>query len=254
MVSAQTPISRQIAMGTVRPGRSDGAVNVGQAERLASIAGGGLLALYGLSRESFAGLGLAVAGAALVYRGMTGHCPLYESLGVSTAAPWSPVSSVTAGRGMRVEQSVTINRPAEELYRFWSDFANLPRFMNNLVSVECSGQRSHWVARGPAGTTVEWDAEIVNERPNDMIAWRSLAGSTVDNAGSVHFTPAPSGRGTIVHVEMKYNPPAGKLGAAVAWLFGEEPNQQVREDLLRFKQLMEAGEIASTQGQTSCRH
>jgi uncharacterized membrane protein len=226
-------------------------MNVGETERLASVAGGGLLALYGLSRGSLAGLGLAAAGAALVYRGVTGHCPVYETLGVNTAGPWSPVTSVAAGHGVRVEQTVTVNRPAEELYRYWHDLANLPRFMKHLVYVQPNGERSHWAARGPAGTTVEWDAEIVNERPNQLIAWRSLAGSTVETAGSVHFTPAPAGRGTVVHVELKYNPPAGKVGAAVAKLFGEEPNQQVRADLLRFKQIMEAGETAATRGQPS---
>lgn len=254
MVSAQTAISRRIASATLSPGRREGRTNVGDAERYASAAGGGLLALYGLSRGSLAGLGLAAAGAALLYRGVTGHCHLYGSLGVNTADRPGRATSVRAGHGVRVDQAVTVNVPPEQLYRFWRDFANLPRFMDHLVSVRAEGERSHWAARGPAGTTVEWDAEIVNERPNELIAWRSLPGSQVDNAGSVHFTPAPAGRGTVVRVELKYDPPAGKLGSAVAWLFGQEPNRQVREDLRRFKQLMEAGEIPTTRGQPSCRH
>jgi uncharacterized membrane protein len=180
-----------------------------------------------------------------VYRGLTGHCHLYQALGVSTAEQPRPLASVAAGRGLRVEASVTVNRPAAELYRFWRDFANLPRFMRHLVLVRPDGERSHWVAKGPAGMTAAWEAEIVNERPNELIAWRSLEGSTVNNAGSVHFTPAPDGRGTVVRVELKYDPPAGRLGAAVAWLFGEEPGQQVRDDLRRFKQLMEAGAITA---------
>jgi uncharacterized membrane protein len=113
--------------------------------------------------------------------------------------------------------------------------------------------RSHWVAKAPAGTTVEWDAEVYNEKENEMIAWRSLEGSQVDNAGSVHFTPAPGGRGTQVRVVLKYDPPAGVIGAAVARLFGESPAQQIDEDLRRFKQLMEAGEVATTTGQPSGR-
>jgi uncharacterized membrane protein len=254
MVSAQTAISRRIASGTLTPGRRDGRTNVGDSERFASAAGGSLLVLYGLSRGSLAGLGLATVGGALLYRGVTGHCHVYASLGVNTADRTGRATSVRAGRGVRVDTSVTVNEPAEELYRFWRDFANLPRFMSHLVSIRTEGERSHWVARGPAGKTVGWDAEIINERPNELIAWRSLPGSEVANAGSVHFTPAPAGRGTVVRVELKYEPPAGRLGAAVAWLFGEEPNRQVREDLRRFKQLMEAGEIPTTRGQPSCRH
>src|SRR5260370_25086851 len=110
--------------------------------------------------------------------------------------------------------------------------------MRHLESVQVQGNRSHWVAKGPLGTCVEWDAEIYNENPNEMIAWRSLEGADVDSTGSVHFTPAPGGRGTDVRVVLKYNPPAGKLGAAIAKLFGSEPDQQIRDDLRRFKQLM----------------
>src|SRR5205807_5768354 len=115
-----------------------------------------------------------------------------------------------------VEKTVTINRPAAVLFRMWSNFETLPRFMQHLVSVKVDGKRSHWVARGPAGTTVEWDAEIVNNVPDRLIAWRSLEGSTVDTVGSVRFVDAPGGRGTEVHVELKYDPPGGKLGSWVA--------------------------------------
>src|SRR5262249_49471792 len=130
----------------------------------------------------------------------------------------------------------------EELYRTWRNFENLPRFMRHLVSVQSHGDRSHWVARAPGGTTVSWDAEIVNDEPNRLIAWRSLEGSTVDTAGSVHFTPAADGHGTEVQVTLKYDPPAGRLGSWVAWLFGEEPGVQIEDDLARFKQQMEARE------------
>jgi uncharacterized membrane protein len=231
-------------------------VNVGQAERWASAIGGGALALYGLTRGSMGGVALALLGGTLVYRGASGHCTAYSAAGINTAgtAEHNPNVSVQSGRGTKVEQSVTINRPPGELYSFWRNFENLPRFMGHLESVKVTGgDRSHWVAKGPAGTSVEWDAEVYNEKEGELIAWRSLEGSQVDNAGSVHFEPATGGRGTVVRVVLKYDPPAGKLGAAVAKLFGESPDQQIGEDLRRFKQLMETGETATTEGQPSGR-
>lgn len=146
-------------------------------------------------------------------------------------------------RGVHVEESVTINRPVTEVYRFWRNFENLPRFMEHLESVAArEAGISHWVARGPAGMKVEWDARIINEVDNKVIGWQSLEGSTISTAGSVNFDETD--RGTRVTVHLQYNPPAGKLGAAVAWLFGEEPSMQIREDLQRFKQLIETGTIA----------
>ena len=157
-------------------------------------------------------------------------------------------------QGQRAESSVTINRAPADLYRFWRDFQNLPRFMPHLSSVRVDTARhSHWVAQGPAGTTVEWDAEITDDRPDALIAWRSLAGADVDHAGSVRFEAAPGGRGTFVRVCMEYHPPGGALGTVVATLFGEEPGQHMHEGLRRFKQLMEAGETATTAGQPSAR-
>ncbi|TMC89174.1 MAG: SRPBCC family protein, partial [Chloroflexi bacterium] len=139
-------------------------------------------------------------------------------------------------------------------YRFWRNFENLPRFMEHLKSVTViDNKHSHWVARAPAGTSVEWDAEIINERENELIAWRSVGDATIGNAGSVHFTPAPGGRGTEVKVVLEYDPPAGRAGVIMARLFGEEPDQQVREDLRHFKEIMEAGEIPTTEGQPSGR-
>lgn len=150
--------------------------------------------------------------------------------------------------GVHVEEAVTVNRPVAAVFRYWRNFENLPTFMRHLESVsEREAGISHWVARGPAGSRVEWDARIINEIDNKLIGWQSLEGSMVSTAGSVNFRETP--RGTEVRVHLQYNPPAGKLGAAVAWLFGEEPNIQVREDLRRFKQLIETGEIPTTQGQ-----
>lgn len=145
-------------------------------------------------------------------------------------------------------KAVTINRPVAEVYRFWRDLENLPRFMRHVESVKSTGtNRWHWKVSGPAGTSVEWDAEIAGERPNELIAWRSLPGAEVDNSGSVHFKPAPGGRGTEVTVRLQYSPPGGAIGSGIAWLFGEEPEQQLRDDLRRFKQVMETGEIARTE-------
>lgn len=165
-----------------------------------------------------------------------------------------PDNAKTPGAALRIQHAVTINRSPEELYQFWRDLKNLPRFMKHLESVQIlNDNRSHWVAKGPAGTTVEWDAEVIEDRPNEVIAWRSVEGADVDNTGSVRFERAPGGRGTTVRVRMQYNPPAGVLGAAVAKLFGEDPNWQVKDDLRRFKQLMEIGEIITTEGQSAGR-
>ena len=153
---------------------------------------------------------------------------------------------ISSGRSDRSTafHSITIDRPAEELYKFWHNFENLPRFMNNLESVRVTGdKRSHWVAKGPLGSSVEWDAEIVEDSPNELIAWRSLEGSDVENSGSVRFVPAPGGRGTEVQVEIVYNPPGGMLGAGVAKIFGAAPEQEIKGDLYRFKQVMETGEV-----------
>ncbi|HYN84343.1 MAG TPA: SRPBCC family protein [Pyrinomonadaceae bacterium] len=234
---------------------SGSGVNVGQTERWASAIGGGALALYGLTRGSMGGVALALIGGSLLYRGFSGHCNVYQAMGYNTAEGGeNAVASVKGGHGVKVEKSVTIGRSPEELYRYWRNFENLPRFMNHLEQVRVTGEKtSHWVAKGPAGSSVEWDAEVYNEKENEMIAWRSLEGADVDNAGSVHFEPAAGGRGTVVRVVLKYDPPAGKLGAAVARLFGESPEVQIDEDLRRFKQVMETGEAATTQGQSSGR-
>ena len=150
---------------------------------------------------------------------------------------------------VRVEQAVTINRPIEEVYAFWRQYDNFPRFMRHVVAVEVLGNgRSRWRAKAPGGLEVDWEAETLQDRENEWIAWRSVEGSRIQNSGSVRFTRAPGARGTEVRVQLEYHPPAGALGRRVAWLFGEEPEQQVKEDLRRFKQLMETGEIPLSEG------
>jgi uncharacterized membrane protein len=160
-----------------------------------------------------------------------------------------PRRATMSTRSVRVEQVTTINKPIEQVYAFWRNFENLPRFMRHLVGVEqLDNRRSKWRAKAPAGASVQWEAEIVQERENEWIAWRSLENSTVENSGSVRFSRAPGARGTELRVQLQYSPPAGALGRGIAWLFGEEPNQQIAEDLHRFKQLMETGEIPISDG------
>jgi uncharacterized membrane protein len=152
--------------------------------------------------------------------------------------------SAKATGAVSVTKTITVNRSPEELYSFWHDFQNLPRFMRHLESVQVIGnRRSHWKAKAPAGKTVEWDAEIVEDRPNELISWRSVDGAEVSNSGSVRFAPTTGGRGTQVRVEMQYDPPGGKAGVAIAKIFGEEPAQQVEDDLRAFKQVLETGEV-----------
>lgn len=148
-----------------------------------------------------------------------------------------------------VKAAITVWKPREEVYAFWHDFAHLPTFMAHLESVEPRGvQRSHWRAKAPGGRTVEWDAEVVEDRPNELIAWRAVDGGQIDHAGSVRFRPAPGNWGTEIVLDMDYTAPGGALGEGIARLFGEQPRQQVEDDLRRFKQVMEAGEVVRSDG------
>lgn len=232
MASNREELMRQPELLPKRTESGRSSVNVGDTERLLSTIGGGALALYGLTRGSLGGIALALAGGALIYRGVTGHCNLYEAVGVNTA------TGAQSAKSARVEKSVMVNRPVEEVYRFWRNFENLPRVMSHLESVEVKdAKRSHWVAKAPVGTSVEWDAEIIDERPNESIAWRSLPGADVENSGTVRFRRTDGG--TEIQVTLEYTPPGGALGATVARLFGENPEQQLEEDLQRFKREME---------------
>lgn len=223
----------------VRSGR-----NISEAERWCSMAAGTGLALYGLGRRRPSGWALAAIGGLLVRRGFSGHCLTYEMLGLNTAGTGSDTRRALGGSaGVKVDESVTINQPIEVLYRFWRNLENLPRFMSHLESVErVTDTLSRWRARGPVGTELEWNAEIINEVPNQVIGWRSLEGSDVVSAGSVNFDAAVGG--TLVRVRLQYSPPGGKVGAAVAKLVGSDAATQIREDLQRFKQLVESGELA----------
>jgi uncharacterized membrane protein len=222
-------------------------LNVGRTERFLSVAGGILGLLWLLPKVSRLKMPAAMTSAYMIYRGVTGKCAVYDAMGIERTG--------AAGKsGVRVRRAMTINRRIEEVYNFWRNFENLPRFMKHLEEVHVQdGGHSHWVARGPLGLKVEWDAEIIEDKPNEKISWRSMPGSQIENAGSVIFLEAPGGRGTEIQVTIQYDPPAGSAGAALAKLFGEEPTVQVLDDLRRFKQIMETGEVATIRGQTSGR-
>jgi uncharacterized membrane protein len=226
--------------------------NVGETEAWFSLVAGGALAIAGLRRRSWLGATLAAIGASLLFRGATGHCMLYQSLGINTNETNTlGRRKVRTTRAIKVQKSVNINRPAEELYRFWRKVENLPKIMSHLQSVEAVNDRlSHWTVKALpiGGASVEWDAEIVNEVENELIGWRSLQGAHVDNAGSVRFQRAGEGRGTTVTVTLQYDPPAGLLGAGIAKLLGEDPERMIEEDLQRFKQMMESNQSEGSQG------
>lgn len=220
--------------------------NISGVERWASTLAGAALAAYGLSRRRGSGMMIAALGGALLERGFTGHCRVYHALGWNTRRDTGDTRRALGGSaGVNVDESVTINRPVAELYRFWRNLENLPKFMHHLESVErITDTLSRWRAKGPAGMTVEWNAEIINEVPNQVIGWKSIEGSDVISAGSVNFDTDGAGRGTRVRVRLQYSPPGGKAGAAVAWLMGRDAATEIRQDLRRFKQLIETGEIA----------
>jgi uncharacterized membrane protein len=222
----------------VRSGR-----NISDAEKWISLAAGAGLTVYSISRPKRGGWLLAALGGMLIERGATSHCRVYEAFNINTAGTGADTRRALGGRaGVHVDERITINRPIEELYRFWRNLENLPRFMQHLESVErLTDTLSRWRAKGPAGTVVEWSAEIINEVPNQVIGWRSIEGSDVVSAGSVNFDQLGSGQ-THVRVRLQYSPPGGKAGAAVAKLFGRDAATEIREDLQRFKQLVETGE------------
>jgi uncharacterized membrane protein len=226
------------------------AANLSTTERAASALAGVACVIFGLRRRSVGGAMLMAGGSVLIARGASGFCPAHAWAGVAAANGRDTRSALGGAGGIRVAESVTIQKNAEELYRFWRNLENLPRFMSHLTSVtESDGGRSHWVAQAPAGTSVEWDAEIIQDLPNEMLAWRTVKHADVISAGSVHFKQTGRENETHIRVTLQYEPPAGRAGAAVAWMFGKEPSQTIREDLRRCKSLLEAGEIATTAGQ-----
>ena len=214
--------------------------NVGTTERWASGVGGATLALWGLRRASLPGLLVAAVGGALAWRGLSGWCNLYGALGIDHAGAERTVGSL----GVKIDRDVTVAAPPERLYHFWRNFDNLPRIMSHVERVEVLSETcSRWHVKAPAGMTVSWEAEIINDRPPHLLAWRTLAGAMVSHAGSVRFTPA--GSGTRIEVSLQYDPPGGALIHAAARLMDADAGQVLEHDLHEFKQALESGRLAA---------
>lgn len=214
-------------------------------ERLAAVVGGAALVALAARDRSWRSISLAIAGAPLVWRGATGSWP---------TMPQAVADHMPESLPPSVEVTLSVNRPRQEVWSFWRRLENLPRFMRHLESVqEIDGRRSHWVGKSPIGAKVEWDAEIVDEREGQLLSWRSIPGSQIDNAGSVVFEDATGGRGTVVRVHLDLDPPGGRIvgniGRAIGRMLSPLTKQQVQEDLRRFKHLIEAGEIPTIVGQ-----
>jgi uncharacterized membrane protein len=223
--------------------------NVGQKERALSAVAGGAILMGGLATRRL-GLVSTAIGASLLYRGISGNCLAYRALGIDRSGRSQPEVGVAAKQGVHFDRSITIARPVADVFAYWRQLDNLPRLIDHLTSVTViEGKRSHWIAQGPLGEAVEWDAEIFNERPDELIAWRSLPGSELDTAGSMHFQSLPHDRGTAVRLELKYDPPAGVFGAHVADWLGQDVEEELFEGLRRMKRLLETGETPRTEGQ-----
>lgn len=237
------PMSSSAATAAVTEGiGTAGAMNVGSGERWASGLAGASLALLGLPRllgGSAGGGLLALLGGALVYRGVSGRCAAYRALGIDR----SDHGATRGNLGIKVDKDVMVQAPPGRVDRLWRDLENLPRFMSHLERVEVlADNRSRWTARAPGGASIQWEAEIINERPDELIAWRSVEGSTVESAGSVRFVPAGIGA-TRVEVSLQYDPPGGQAAHGVAALLGADAGQQIEHDLQEFKRAVESGRL-----------
>lgn len=232
------------------------AINVSADARTFSLLGGAALVTLALWRRGAFSIPALLGGLGLLYQSITGNSPINDALNRNTAVKSNPSQvSVPHEQGIHVVRAITINRPVEDLYNFWRDPANLPQVMGYVESVQPIGEnRTHWTVKMPIGDMkVEFDSEVYTDVPNEVISWRSLPGSQVENAGSVRFKPAPAGRGTEVHLTVEFIPPGGPLAQAALKLFGDAPNQYFAQYLRELKQKMETGEKATTEGQTSGR-
>ena len=245
MALTAQPFANNKALDRVRAAMD---INVTQPERIGSLAAGAGLVAYGLSRRSIGGVLLALLGGALIKRGVTGHCEMYSALGVNSRH-LNGETGVPGNKGVKVVKAIVVGRSPQEVYRFWRKLENLERFMDHVKSItEIDDRRSTWVVKGPMGSDLEWTAHIITDREGELISWESLPGAEVQNAGSVRFESVGNGQ-TEVRVSLQYQPPAGVLGATVAKLFGEDPEQQLDEDLARFKTIIEGGAVTSGRGQ-----
>lgn len=232
--------------------------NVGSLERGLSLFGGGAMVVGGLRKGGLPGFGSALAGGVLLFRGATGFCPMYGALGVSTAEEEGREGRVTefltAQRDIRLDAVAIVNRPVDELYRFWRDPQNLPRFMKTITSVEpLDDHRAQWTLKPPVGPAIPFVSEITHESEGKAIGWQSVDSTVLEHTGEVRFREMPGGRGTEVRLKLDFTPPAGAIGGGIARLFDGAMETQLRAELKRLKQLMETGEIATTEGQPSGR-
>lgn len=218
------------------PASGSSHINVGRPERVLSAVGGAAMALVGLRRADTVGWLTALAGGALIFRGMTGFCFVNNMIGRDTAE--------NEDISVEIIKTITVERPRTEVYQFWRMLENLPKFMEHLEGVQSNGpQRSHWVAKIPGGIgTISWDADIINEKENELIAWRSLPNSDIDNAGEVRFSDSPDGHGTIVQAVISYSPPVGSVGGLAAKMLNPMLKSMVEKDLRYFKRYMETGQ------------
>lgn len=223
------------AFGGRQGGQESGGLGTGSAYQMAPLVVGGLMAALGLRRGGWLGYGVALAGLGVIQQSFTGKPDIADWVGLGDRL--RPERHATT-----VSHTVTINTSPEELYRFWRDFSNLSQFMNHIERIDIMDERhSHWVAKAPAGLRVSWDAEVTDDQENRRIAWRAVEGADVPNWGHVGFRPAPAGRGTEVRAVIRYEPPGGALGRTIARILGQEPQQQMVDDLSRLKRLMETG-------------
>jgi uncharacterized membrane protein len=211
--------------------------NVGTTERWVSLLGGGAALAEGIRRRGPAGGLLGLVGGFLLFRGMSGHCPLYGRLHISTTRPGQ--DSLFGQNLVHVRSTVTVQRPREMVYRYWRNLENLPRFMRHIKRIDVDGNRSHWAARTPLGVRLMWNSQITLDTPNERLAWRSIAGSQVDTRGEVRFRPTIGG-GTEIDVDMYYRPPGGAVSRILAKLFGGISEKVVQRDIARFKEIIES--------------
>lgn len=229
-------------------------VNVDDTERVGSVALGGLLMLLGLHNRSVGGVATAVAGGALLYRGMTGQCRVYRALGVNTADRGTRAPAGAPAAATDVARSITIDKPADELHRIWREPATLPQVMRHFAEVTVKDEHhAHWKVRGPGGRSLEWDSQVVEDRPGELLRWESAEGADVRNEGTLRFRPAAGDRGTEVALRIRFAPPGGALGGAAMRLFAFVPSALAGKALRRFKSLVETGEMPTLERNPSAR-
>lgn len=227
--------------------------NVGLLERIASTALGGVLVTRGIQKHSVTSIAGAVVGANLIYRGISGHCGLYSALGVNTAVVHKPGSDISA-EAPEVRRSITIGRPADELFAIWRDPAKLARIVAHFAEVtpQTDGV-THWRARGPAKQILEWYSRYIQEEPGRSLVWQSLPGSTMAHHGEITFQKGPDETGTVVALQMKFEPPLGGIGTGLVKAFHLVPRAIAGKTLRRFKSLAETGEIPTLEHNPSGR-